>query len=482
MLRNILVLVVVALVSRPAFGAEGSATKKPAPATAWTAQPTEIPGKWKLVNQSFPPMGEILKRPAAELPVYGLYAWCGEYKEHRDSIKKVGWKSVRIGGPMDDQTMKMLCRDGMEVMKTLGLRDLGGGAGDKKNRADYDADEPFIADYVAGIEKFLTRYGPGGTFFKENPGLPKLPIMHVEIWNEPNFQYMIPDREPRAEVEAEREALYAKVLPAAHKAIKARWPTVTVVGFGAGGSSSGDLRFIKHVHGNSPAVARSYDILSTHPYMAPVAPEAHFIKPWGGYAVGPNLAKLRKTLAEHGRGSAPIWYTEVGWPISQAEGGHFKTDPKRTYVSPVLQAAYVCRMYALAMRLGVQRVHIMFATDTDNFNGGFFLRDKSWRPSAYAVQNMIRLLPRPKLTKVISDGKDGFYTYSFMADTWALRRRILPPVVMAWNVGGPKTVEIPFPWTKVTVTDMLGNNKKVVAKDGKVSVEVGPCPIYIIAR
>jgi len=484
MLRNVLVLVIMAAVSVPAFAAEESAAKKSVPAAAWTVQPTKIPGKWKLVDQQYPPLAGMLKRPAPELPVYGLYIWCGEYRENRESIKKVGWKSVRIGGPMDDETMKMLCQDGVEVMKTLGLRDLDP-TGDKKNRADYDADEPFIADYVKGIEKFLARYGPGGTFFKDNPGPPgrTRPITHVEIWNEPNFQYMIPPREgvERPKIEAEREALYAKVLPAAYKTIKAKWPSVAVVGFGAGGAGSGDLRFIKNVH-NSKLVAGSYDVLSTHPYIAPVAPEAYFIKPWGGYAVGPNLATLRKTLAGHKRGDVPIWYTEIGWPISQADGGHFKTDPKRTYVSPVLQAAYVCRMYATALRLGVPRVHIMFATDTDNFNAGFFLRDKSWRPSAHAVQNMIRLMPNPRLVEAISDGKDGFYAYSFVANVRAKQLRTPPPVVMAWNVGGPKTVEIPYPMTKVTVTDMLGNNREVVAKDGTLSVEVGPCPVYIIAR
>jgi len=482
MLRNVLVLLIVGAVSVPVFAAEESAAKKSVAAAAWTVQPTKIPGKWKLVDQQYPPLAEILKHPAPELPVYGLYIWCGEYKGNRESIKKVGWKSMRIGGPMDDETMKMLCQDGVEVMKTLGLRNVAGAGGDKKNRADYDADEPFIADYVKGIEEFLTRYGPGGTFFKDNPGLPgrTRPIKCVEIWNEPNFQYMIPDREPRAEVEAEREALYAKVLPAAHKAIKARWPTVTVVGFGAGGASSGDLRFIKNVHNNSKLVAGSYDVLSTHPYIAPVAPEAFFIKPWGGYAVAPNLAAIRKILAGHKRGDAPIWYTEIGWPISQADGGHFPTDPKREYVSPLLQAAYVCRMYATAMRLGVERVHIMFATDTDNFNAGFFLRDKSWRPSAYAVQNMIRLMPNPKLTKVISDGKDGYFAYQLEPDTRPIGDRRPMIFTMAWNVAGPKKVELPCAASKATVIDMFGHRKVTKSTGGKVAVDIGPCPVYVI--
>ena len=61
------------------------------------------------------------------MPVYGLYIWTGEYKHLRESLKKVGWKSFRIGGPMTDDDMKMFVEDGVEVMKCLGLREMGTG-------------------------------------------------------------------------------------------------------------------------------------------------------------------------------------------------------------------------------------------------------------------------------------------------------------------------------------------------------------------
>jgi hypothetical protein len=438
-------------------------------------QPTVIPGQWKIVDQQFPPIEQIAARPAPDLPVYGLYAWTGEYIEHRDSIRKIGFRSIRIGGPFDDNAMKIMCQDGVEIMNTLGLRVHG----ESRNRAFYDSDEAFLTDNIKGVVEFLERYGPGGTFFRDHPDLPNRPVTKIEVWNEPNFQYMIPDREPRAEVEAEREALYAKVLVQTYKTVKKRWPNVTVIGFGAGGASKGDIRFIKHVHEKAQAVARSYDALSTHPYTEPVGPDMFCVKPWGGYAVAPCLAEIRAILAKHGRGDVPIWYTEVGYPISKQDGGHFDTPSDKPHVSPLLQAAYACRIYALAMRLGVERVHIMFATDTDNFNGGFFLRDKSWRPQAYAVQTMIRTLPNPKLLAAVSDGQDGLFIYRLAPD--AAKAKGGKPVVMAWNVAGPKTVVIAAART-VIVRDMFGHEKNVEAADGKASVEVGPCPVYILSQ
>lgn len=438
-------------------------------------QPSKIPGNWRMYDPPLPPIEQVMRGPQAGKMIYGLYTWAGEYRTYRDCMKKVGWPAFRIAGPMDDETMRMVAEDGVEVMQTLGLRVHGEG----RRRPDYDSDETFIADYLKGIDAYLTRYGPGGTFFKDNPGLPQRPIVFVEIWNEPNFQYMIPpDDRPRPEVEADREALYAKVLPAAYSAVKGKWPTVKVVGFGTGGSGHGDVRFIQHVHEKNPAVKNSYDILSTHPYVT-VPPEAWSVRSWGGYGGAQSLKQIRDILTRFGTADRPIWYTEVGWTISKEGGGFYElTRGRADAATPLLQAAYICRQYALSLRLGVQRVHIMFATDTDNTNKGVFARDGSWRAAAYAVQTMIRMLPDPRIVSVISDGAEGFYAYQFDPGSTG-KETLRSPVVMAWNVAGPKVVDIPCKPGRAVVTDMLGNSAQHTVEGGVLAIEVGPCPVYI---
>lgn len=133
------------------------------------------------------------------------------------------------------------------------------------------------------------------------------------------------------------------------------------------------------------------------------------------------------------------------------------------------------RNYANALRLGVERVHVMFIQDSDNYNGGLFNRNGSWRPSAHAVKTMISVLPEPKFLAAISDGEEGNYAYQFAPSS----SNDAKPVIMAWNIKGPATARIPFAASQATITDMLGGKSTVSSEGGSLSLPVGPLPIYI---
>ena len=220
-----------------------------------------------------------------------------------------------------------------------------------------------------------------------------------------------------------------------------------------------------------PKDGPSFDIASTHPYTHIAPPDAYCIRGWGKYAVPDSLAAIRKNLPA----GVPVWYTEVGWQITKADGGHYDK-PAASCVPALLQAAYTVRLYAMAMRLGVPRVTNMFLSDTDGYNGGFFARDHAARPSAKAVKTMIALLPHPKLTAVLAEVTDGVYAYRFDPDT---RKTGDAPVVMAWRVGGPKKITLDWPAKQAAAVDMFGQPLPATVRNGKLTVEVGPCPVYI---
>ena len=441
-------------------------------------QPKALPGPWELATNPLPLLKDILAQPADPLPVYGLYVWANQYLKFREEVRAVGWKSLRIGGPLNDSAMKAVAEEGLEVMKTLQIGNLDGEQ--NRDRTAYASDEQFINAARDSAVSFLDRYGPAGSFFRENPGVPPRPVSIVEIWNEPDYKFLIPGA-PGKEIMAERERLYAQLLPVVYRAVKQKAPAVRVIGFSTGGGVElVARRFTQNVHADSPAVASANDILSTHPYNNNAGPEMRRVKPWADNTIQAGVESMRRTMIERAGAAKPVWFTEVGWQISQADGGEMprRADKvEKDYVSPLLQAAYDCRLYALALRLGVPRVHLMFLVDTDGFNGGMFRHtDHTWRPVAHAIQNQIRIMPNPKLVDAVSDGVQGYYCYTFLSDHTQPGAK---PVTMAWNVTGPQVVSLPVAETTVRLTDMLGHSRTLTAERGTVKVPVGPYPVYL---
>jgi hypothetical protein len=422
------------------------------------AQPSSVPAALVMKDVPLPPLDAVLGKAKNNPFIYGIYTW-DEYLKHRQDVKQVGWKSIRLGGRMNEKLVDALVEDDIQVMYTWST--------ETKKDANPADDQAFIDNYLKGLADIVRSWAPK---FKPHS-------FCIECWNEPDFQYLIkPDKRPQAQQEADREALYAKLLVAAHRSLQGTG--IPLVGMAAGGAAAADIRFIDQVHKDDPAVARSYDILSTHPYS--MFPDAYEKAPWGPWTAATSFKAIQEIMAANGTADKPVWYTEVGWQISKEEGGRYKMDEspataeRRLSTTPELQAAYTCRLYAIAQRLGVERVTNMFLTDTDGYNGGFFSDDGSWRPSAHAVQTMIRLMPAPKLVEAIGEGKDGYFAYRFQPSAGATSS-----VVMLWNVRGVQTVSVPVSGPHIKFIDMLGNEQDIAPANGQVSVEVGPYPVYL---
>ena len=479
---------------------------------------------WRYEPPAYPPAEEIIAAPATERPVYGLYCWGGEYVEYNEQIHDIGWTNFRFSGPMADEHMRAYASDGVEVMATLAARLYGSfkpeaPMSDWRNRANYESDQAFIEDYVSGVIRWLERWGPEGSFFAENPDIPHNPIRAIEVFNEPNFWYLDTARSEhlgwkgmseseRLAIEAKREALYAKLLTATHTAVKERWPEIKIVGFAAGGSAMADVRFIENVHAADPKVSQSYDVLSTHPYVTrPCAPEGIVMKNWGEYSINGNLEQIRASMERHGATQQPIWYTEQGWAVNLRSGGSFvdairppddgydekavslgtipyDIDPRK-WVDPLTHAAYIVRMYAQCLRMGVERHFFMSIVDTDGFNSGFLQKDGTPRQAAVATKTMIETMPHPKLLEVISDGEGGLFIYRFDPDA---KNPHDQSVIMAWgvqlNLHSLPVFDMEgalFDSSKgsVKAMTMLGEQITVEPTGAPLSIQLGPVPIYL---
>ncbi len=406
-------------------------------------------------RQPLPDLATVLRKPRGEAPIYGIYSWGIDYPVYGKAIEEIGFKCLRTGGrPFTDAEFEPIARGGLNAMMTVGLA-----------RSGFDSDEAFVQGNIDNALEKLRRYGPNGTFFTDHPDVPYHPIRYIEIFNEPNFGYMVPNQTDIKE----KARLYTLLQTRIYAPIKAEFPEVKVLGFGAGGASAADVGFIRLCCETNPEIYHTMDILSTHPYVDPISPFAWM--GWLKYSIASGYAEIRKLLAAGGVPDMPVWYTELGWFIRPDEGGFFPTCEKGN--DRIEQAAFNTQVYALGMRLGVERITTMYIMDTDNCNPGFVDRDGTLRPSALAVQNMIRLMPDPKLTGALLDGEDNRYAYVFEAAPGG------EEVTMVFHANAP--AEITIPWSEATaeVTDMLGNTATVAVTGGRLTLDAGPCPLYV---
>ena len=146
-----------------------------------------------------------------------------------------------------------------------------------------------LGDFGAVVIK---RYGPNGTFWSDNPSVPKLPITALQLWNEPNLKAYW-DRKPDAKQ-------YTALLKAAYKPIKSAARSTEIVTAGMPESRIG-VPLKKFIPAMYKAGAKKwFDTLAINPYGRTAN------------AAIKNIQTVRHIMRQHHDG-AKIWATELGW-------------------------------------------------------------------------------------------------------------------------------------------------------------------------
>lgn len=143
----------------------------------------------------------------------------------------------------------------------------------------------------------VQRYGPGGSFWAENPLTPYRPIRIWQIWNEPNSITWWGPRPKPAE--------YAKVLVRSAAAIHSVDPDAQIMtaGIVARPTNRHAIAGTKYLQGlfGDRSVRRAADIVAYHPFSESVN------------GIKRQLKAARRTLNRRHAKSTPIWVTEIGW-------------------------------------------------------------------------------------------------------------------------------------------------------------------------
>jgi hypothetical protein len=149
---------------------------------------------------------------------------------------------------------------------------------------------------LKSFKRFLAavsaRYGPRGSFWAEQPGLPRVPIREWQIWNEPNIT-LYWSEQPFARS-------YVRLLRAADKALHAADRRARIVLAGLPNVSWEALRAIYRAGGRG-----HFDAVALHPYTGTPSRVMRLVR------------SARKIMRDHGDRRLPIWITELSWPAAR---------------------------------------------------------------------------------------------------------------------------------------------------------------------
>ena len=165
----------------------------------------------------------------------------------------------------------------------------GGGVGIPKRTAPYGA---FLTALIG-------RYGPHGSFWAQNPGIPKVPIRTWQIWNEPNLAFYWPQPFARS---------YVALLRQAHAAIKHADPGAKVMLGALTNQAWKSLEAIDKVRG----AGRLFDVVSVNGFTKRPADVMFYL----------NI--MRRAMNGHGQRRTPLVATELSWPSARGKSSqHF---------------------------------------------------------------------------------------------------------------------------------------------------------------
>lgn len=235
------------------------------------------------------------------------------------------------------------------------------GSGERGTFPPKPGDYAKIGDLGAALAR---RYGPNGTFWAQNPGIPKVPVRSYQIWNEPHLPIYWP--------KGPNPAQYSQLLRAAYPRIKAADPGAEVVAAGISDSAlPGAITmrdFIQRMY--DAGGAAGFDTLAVHPY----AKEA-------SGALG-LVEAARGLMVRNGDSGSKLWVTEFSWGSGGGNNDIATTEAGQAAKTRALLTDLAARRSSLNLRGAVWWIwrDNGFASDVWTSHTGMVRQDGTEKP------------------------------------------------------------------------------------------------------
>jgi hypothetical protein len=178
----------------------------------------------------------------------------------------------------------------------------------------------FLRPFQNFVQAAAQRYGSNGTFWAQNPTIPKVPVTDWQLWNEMNSPSFWQGK-PSAKK-------YVRLLKVFHNGIKGGDPSANVVlgGMFRTPRIRNGVPLVRYLPGIYRAKGKKFfDAAAMHPYATTPGDALRAVK------------DTRRIMAQFKDKKAKLWITEIGW----ATGG----DPTPLTVSPSRQAGYLRKSF-----------------------------------------------------------------------------------------------------------------------------------------
>jgi hypothetical protein len=160
--------------------------------------------------------------------------------------------------------------------------------------------------FGAFMRQLIARYGPQGTFWAQNPTIPKTPVRQWQIWNEQRAAVFWATR-PWA-------SSYTRLLRVAYRAVHgadrgAKVVAGSLVALGGASTPWGQARELYRAHAR-----KSFDVLSVHPFTDGTVPVKESVR-----RVVEIVQRTRREMRRGHDARKPIIITELSWPAARGK-------------------------------------------------------------------------------------------------------------------------------------------------------------------
>jgi len=336
--------------------------------------------------------GEAVALPAR---FWGVVPQALPTPEQLDRLHRGGARSIRVpiawaavrphrNGPSEwsgvDALVRTLIRGGFEFLPVLSgapswaVREVAvpGTGGAARAPRNLPAHGMAAAGWKRFVREAVARYGSGGSFWAENPDLPRRPVRFWQIWNEPNFKYFVARPSP---------AEYGRLVDLSYAAIRSadRQGRIVLAGlFARPAEAARPFRpprayfatdFLARMYRSTPGVRQRFAAIALHPY--------------GGrfQYLAPQIEEVRDVLERNHDGRKALWITELGWSSRPPTPGNSFARGRRGQARQLAGAFSVLRRNQRRWR--IQRVYWFSVDDLSgscNFCDGSGLFAAGFRP------------------------------------------------------------------------------------------------------